>query len=64
MYYKITGNKGQVRYVQAKSKAVGEVVATRLQKVKDMGRIKSFEHLKFERITPDDVMKVAVDAEE
>lgn len=59
MRYKITNNHGKERFVQAKSNAEGEEVEKRLKTIKDMGKIKSYEHLEFERITPDEVLKVA-----
>lgn len=58
MRFKITNNNGTERFVQAKSNKDGDEVENRLKTVKAMGKIKSFERLSFERITPDSILKV------
>ena len=62
MRFRIINNNGRERFVQAKSNAEGEEVGKRLQTVKDMGKIRRFEHLEFDKITPDDILKVDTDA--
>lgn len=49
MRFRIINNNGTERFVQAKSKAAG--------------KIKGFERLSFDSITPDSILKVA-DAQE
>lgn len=63
MRFRIINNNGTERFAQAKSKAAGDEVEERLTTVKAMGKIKGFERLNFDRITPDSILKVA-DAQE
>ena len=58
MYFRIINNNGVERFVSAKSNDNAKEISKRLQTVKDMGKIKRFEHLNFDRITPDEVLKV------
>tara|TARA_B100001989_G_C24541525_1_gene467880 strand:- start:675 stop:863 length:189 start_codon:yes stop_codon:yes gene_type:complete len=57
MYYRIIGNKGQERFVKAKSKSEGGEVAERLRHVMKQGKIKRFEKVEFDKVTPEDISK-------
>lgn len=64
MYFRIIGNRGQESFVKTKSKAEGEDAHKRLSHVQKMGKIKSFTNISFKAVVPDDMMKVAIDAQE
>ena len=57
MRFRIINNNGTERFVRAKSKKLGEEVEKRLNTVKAMGKIKSFERLNFDSITPDSILR-------
>lgn len=59
MHFKITYNTGKDRFVRTKSKAEAEEVAARLLHVKKIGKIRRFEALDFDYVTPDDISKEA-----
>lgn len=55
MYFRIINNNGFERFVNGKSNAEGDIIAERLQHCVNIGKIKRFTRIDFEKITPDQV---------
>ena len=58
MRFMIVNNKGRTRFVSGVSNAQGDIIEDRLRTIAKYGRIKRYERLNFERITPNDILKI------
>lgn len=57
MRFEITKTNNEKRYIQARSKKQAEVMEERLSKLKKIKQIKDFQHLEFEIMKPDQLLK-------